>query len=48
MKAQARTMVDEHEEHVPMVRFLLYLTGLIAVAAWVGVTLKWLWAWMRP
>jgi hypothetical protein len=46
MKAQARTMVDEHEEHVPLVRLLLYLSGMIAAAAWVGVLLKWLWAWI--
>ena len=48
MKAQARTMIDGHEEHTPMVRFLLYLSGLIAVAAWAGVLLQWLWAWVRP
>lgn len=47
MKVEARTMVDEHEEHVPMVRFLVYVSGMVAAAAWAGVFLRWLWAWIR-
>jgi hypothetical protein len=46
MKAQAQTMVDEHEKHVSLVRLFVYLSGMIAAAAWVGVLLKWLWAWV--
>jgi len=47
MKAQARTMLDEHEENVPLVRLLVYLSGMIAAAAWAGVLLNWLWASIR-
>jgi len=48
MKAQARTMVDEYEQNVPLVRLLVYLSGIVAAAAWVGVLLQWLWTWFRP
>ena len=47
MKAQARTMLDEHEENVPLVRLLVYLSGMIAAAAWAGVLLNWLLASIR-
>jgi len=47
MKAQARTMVDEYEQNVPLVRFLVYLSGMVAAAAWAGVLLQWLWTSIR-